>query len=68
LGILSHNRKEMAKLKIELKICEPNDNTNTPHGSIMLSTDNKYAYIEIDDKPIAVSVKEFYKAVCALCE
>jgi len=55
-------------LKIELKICEPNDNTNTPHGSIMLSTDNKYAYIEIDDKPIAVSVKEFYKAVCALCE
>jgi len=53
-------------MEIKLDIKVPNDNTNTPHGSITFKSDRKYTYITHDEKTIAVNVDELYKAVNAL--
>ena len=53
-------------MKIELSIKVPNDNTNTPHGSITLKSDRKYTYITYKDKTIVVDADEMYRAIDAL--
>ena len=53
-------------MEIKLNIKVPNDNTNAPHGSIILETDNRYTYISVKDETIAVEADELFKAVNAL--
>ena len=53
-------------MQISLEIVNPKDNTNTPHGTVTLSTDNKYVYIETDKEKIAVGANDLYIAVIAL--
>ena len=53
-------------MEIKLNIQEPHDNTNTPHGTIAFSSDNKYTYINLEGKRITVSESDFYKMACAL--
>lgn len=48
-------------MEIKLKIQDPNDNTNTPHGTIAFSTDNKYVYLEVEGKRMAVYADDFLK-------
>jgi len=53
-------------MEIKLDIKVPHDNTNSPHGNIVLETDNRYTYISAEDNTIAVDADELFKAINAL--
>jgi len=54
-------------MEIKLDLQKKNDNTNMPHGSIILSTDNTYVFIQLaDNSQIAVYRSDFVKAASIL--
>lgn len=55
-------------MDINIDIRVPNDNTNTPHGTINLTTDERhlYIYITVGESRIAVSREDIRDAVSIL--